>query len=146
MYPVQGYRTSPRSSETETEHSVLRRVQDKHATVALTVAFLLYSTVSTVIFQACFSFGGRRVFYGLSREVVVVVCMGVFCCCCCLFLLFCGTLCLLLYVWRYDFGGSPWSYLRGIVARSSLFNLYPVGCRIRTMVVVNWYAPRWRRI
>eukprot|EP00903_Cladosiphon_okamuranus_P009051 g8653.t1 len=51
-----GASLSPRSSsenETSAEPagSVIRRVQDKYATVALTMAFLLYSTVSTVIFQ-----------------------------------------------------------------------------------------------
>ncbi|CAM9092872.1 unnamed protein product [Scytosiphon promiscuus] len=56
-YPMSSYVTSsPRSpSETDTvepAQSVIRRVQDKYATVALTMAFLLYSTVSTVIFQA----------------------------------------------------------------------------------------------
>ncbi|CAM9903526.1 unnamed protein product, partial [Laminaria digitata] len=51
IYPVPGYRASPGSSDTEPEHSVMRRVQDKYTTVALTMAFLLYSTVSTVIFQ-----------------------------------------------------------------------------------------------
>lgn len=49
MFPV--IRTSPNSSETDSEYSVLWRVQDKHITVAVTIAFLLYSTVSTVIFQ-----------------------------------------------------------------------------------------------
>lgn len=56
MYPVPGYRASDGSSDNETEHSVMRRVQDKHTTVALTMAFLLYSTVSTVIFQVRFLF------------------------------------------------------------------------------------------
>eukprot|EP00752_Nemacystus_decipiens_P011444 g10163.t1 len=51
-----GSSLSPRSSsenETSAEPagSVIRRVQDKYATVALTMAFLFYSTVSTVIFQ-----------------------------------------------------------------------------------------------
>ncbi|CAM9682270.1 unnamed protein product [Pylaiella littoralis] len=54
-YPMSSYRTSPMSSsETETdepERSVLMRVQDKYTTVALTMAFLLYSTISTVIFR-----------------------------------------------------------------------------------------------
>lgn len=53
MYPIPGHRASAGSSDGEPEPSVLRRVQDKHVTVALTVAFLLYSTVSTVIFQVC---------------------------------------------------------------------------------------------
>lgn len=54
MYPIPGYRSSPVSSGSDPpEHGVLNRVQDKHATVALTVAFLMYSTVSTVIFQVC---------------------------------------------------------------------------------------------
>lgn len=51
-----GSSLSPRSSSendtsAEPAGSVIRRVQDKYATVALTMAFLLYSTVSTVIFQ-----------------------------------------------------------------------------------------------
>lgn len=57
-YPMSSYVTSsPRTaSEAETAEpaqSVIRRVQDKYTTVALTMAFLLYSTVSTVIFQVC---------------------------------------------------------------------------------------------
>lgn len=56
---MSSYRTSPMSSsETETdepERSVLMRVQDKYTTVALTMAFLLYSTISTVIFRVRFA-------------------------------------------------------------------------------------------
>ncbi|CAM9300041.1 unnamed protein product, partial [Sphacelaria rigidula] len=52
IYPTPRHRTSSGSSDSVDEQpSVLRRVQDKHVTVALTVAFLMYSTVSTVIFQ-----------------------------------------------------------------------------------------------
>lgn len=52
----QPYMSSPQSSSSadassEPGRSVIRRVQDKYATVALTMAFLLYSTVSTVVFQ-----------------------------------------------------------------------------------------------
>lgn len=51
MYPNLGHRATAGSSESDHEPSVLRRVQDKYVTVALTVAFLLYSTISTLIFQ-----------------------------------------------------------------------------------------------
>lgn len=51
MYPNLGHRATAGSSVSDHEPSVLRRVQDKYVTVALTVAFLLYSTISTLIFQ-----------------------------------------------------------------------------------------------
>ncbi|CAM9486398.1 unnamed protein product [Discosporangium mesarthrocarpum] len=47
----QRQRLSPGSSSEGAEASVLERVKDKHNKVILVVAFLLYSTVSTVIFQ-----------------------------------------------------------------------------------------------
>ncbi|CAM9993418.1 unnamed protein product, partial [Choristocarpus tenellus] len=50
--PQRGIRlSSGSSSEGGTEASVLQRIKDKHVTVVMAITFLLYSTVSTVIFQ-----------------------------------------------------------------------------------------------
>lgn len=51
MYPIPGHRATAGYSESDHEPSVLQRVRDKYVAVALTVAFLLYSTISTLVFQ-----------------------------------------------------------------------------------------------